>query len=134
MLKRLDGDTIILSRLNLSQQPEIMKLQSRCYEMLTAGEEMPSKAAKSVERQLEELQKAAKQKVALLVLDGEQHIRGGCNTAILIDVCLCVYVDMWSQEHADPFDCLDFSTDSKFLVCVPSTIHIAVCSLLACFS
>ena len=64
-----------LFRLNLSQEPEIMKLQSRCYEMLTSGEEMPSKAAKSIERQLEELQKVAKQKVVLLVLDGEQHIQ-----------------------------------------------------------
>ena len=43
--------------------------------MLTSGEEMPSKAAKSIERQLEELQKVAKQKVVLLVLDGEQHTK-----------------------------------------------------------
>ena len=64
-----------LFRLNLSQEPEIMKLQSRCYEMLTSGEEMPSKAAKSIERQVEELQKVAKHKVVLLVLDGEQHIQ-----------------------------------------------------------
>ena len=52
-----------------------MRLQARLFEMLSSGEEMPSKAAKSVERQLEELQKVAKQKVILLVLDGEQHIQ-----------------------------------------------------------
>ena len=51
-----------------------MRLQARLYEMLSAGEEMPSKAAKSVERQLEELRKAAKTKLVLLVLDGGQHM------------------------------------------------------------
>ena len=107
MLKRLECDNIILFRLNLSQEPEIMKLQSRCYEMLTAGEEMPSKAAKSVERQLEELRKAAQGKLALLVLD-----------------------DIWSREHADPFDCVD-DNDSKFLVTTRSVVAVlmpfAVC-------
>ena len=61
-------------RLNLSQEPEIMKLQSRCYEMLT-DEEMPSKASKSMEFQLTEMRKAAKGLVILLVLDGESYPR-----------------------------------------------------------
>ena len=61
-------------RLNLSQEPEIMKLQSRCYEMLT-DEEMPSKASKSMQFQLSEMRKAAKGLVILLVLDGESYPR-----------------------------------------------------------
>ena len=48
-----------------------MQLQARLHEMLTKGEEIPAKAAKSVERQLEELIKAAESQVVLLVLDGE---------------------------------------------------------------
>ena len=84
-----------------------MRLQARLFEMLSSGEEMPSKAAKSVERQLEELRKAARGKLALLVLD-----------------------DIWSREHADPFDCVD-DNGSKFLVTTRSVVAIlmpfAVC-------
>ena len=83
---------LMLRRLNLSQEPQLMRLQARLHEMLTAGEEMPGKAAKSVERQLEELRKSAKAKLVLLVLD-----------------------DMWSREHAEPFDCIS-DNGSKFLV------------------
>ena len=64
-------------RLNLSQEPELLRLQSRCYEMLTFGEEMPAKA-KSVERQLEELQKVAAGKLCLVVLDGRYRCDGRC--------------------------------------------------------
>lgn len=70
-----------------------MRLQARCYEMLTHGETIKEKAATSVERQLEELQKAAEGKLVLLVLD-----------------------DMWSREHAPPFECVDVQTNSKLLV------------------
>ena len=61
----------MLQRLNLSQEPQLMQLQSRCYYQLTE-EEMPSKASKSMESQLTELRKAAKAKLVLLVLDGGQ--------------------------------------------------------------
>ena len=64
---------LILRRLNLSQEPQLMRLQARLHEMLTAGEEMPGKAAKSVERQLEELRKAAQDRVVLIVLDGGRY-------------------------------------------------------------
>ena len=68
-----------------------MQLQSRCYFQLTE-DEMPSKASKSIESQLTMLIKAAKGKLVLLCLD-----------------------DMWSREHAEPFDCLD-DNGSKLLV------------------
>ena len=45
--------------------------------MLTFGEEMPAKA-KSVERQLEELQKVAAGKLCLVVLDGRYRCDGRC--------------------------------------------------------
>ena len=68
-----------------------MQLQSRCYFQLTE-DEMPSKASKSIESQLTMLIKAAKGKLVLLCLD-----------------------DVWSREHAEPFNCLD-DNGSKLLV------------------
>ena len=91
-----------------------MQLQARLHEMLTKGEEIPAKAAKSVERQLEELIKAAEGQVVLLVLDGE-YCDAGINAGD--DPCTrCLFSDMWSREHAKPFDCVDPKTESKFLV------------------
>ena len=52
-----------------AQDPQLMRLQSRCYYQLKE-EEMPAKASKSIESQLTELRKAAKSKLVLLVLDG----------------------------------------------------------------
>ena len=83
-----------LSRLNLSQEPELMQLQSRCFNQLVDDDtEMPSKASKSIEDGLTALRKAAQGKLVLLVLD-----------------------DMWSREHAQPFECVDAQTNSKLLV------------------
>ena len=47
-----------------------MQLQARLYEQLSAGDEIPAKATKSVERIVEELRRVAKEKIVLVVLDG----------------------------------------------------------------
>ena len=59
----------VLLRLNLSQEPQLKRLQLRLHDQLTA-EEMPSKASRSIEGQLTELRKAAQGRLALVVLDG----------------------------------------------------------------
>ena len=57
--------------LNLSQQPEIMRLQAQLYSQLHPdNEEIPTKAQKSPENQLRELRKVAEKRLILVVLDG----------------------------------------------------------------
>ena len=62
-------------------------------QQLTDNDTMPQKATQSQQNQLRELIKVAKGKLVLIVLD-----------------------DMWSREHAGPFDCIDMTTSSKFLI------------------
>jgi hypothetical protein len=54
--------------INLSQDPEIMLLQQRAYAQLTSNKQIPEACTKSVDSQLDELRKAAKDKIVLLVL------------------------------------------------------------------
>ena len=68
--ERLRASFKTICWLNLSQQPEIMQLQARLYEQLSAGDEIPAKATKSVERIVEELRRVAKEKIVIVVLDG----------------------------------------------------------------
>ena len=57
-------------RLNLSQSPDISRLQQRLYSQLhSTGESMPDKVRETTEQQTEELIKAAKGKLILVVLD-----------------------------------------------------------------
>ena len=86
----------------MSQEPELMRLQSRCYNQLVDDDtEMPSKASKSIEDGLTALRKASQGKLVLLVLD-----------------------DMWSPEHAQPFECVDTQTNSKLLVSQEDTARL----------
>ena len=57
-------------RLNLSQSPDISRLQQRLYSQLhSTGKNMPDQARETTEQQTEELIKAAKGKLILVVLD-----------------------------------------------------------------
>ena len=71
-----------------------MQLQVRLHAQITGGtEEMPTQATKSIADQVSALRKVAEgKKKILLVLD-----------------------DIWSREHAEPFDCID-DNGSKLMV------------------
>ena len=53
--------------LNLSQSPRLLGLQQRCYQQLSdSGKSMPDEAQKSVERQLEELERLCLKRLVLI--------------------------------------------------------------------
>jgi hypothetical protein len=58
----------MLRSLFYAQDPEIILLQQRCYAQLTGNQKISDKHKTSVVSQLDELKKAAKGKVVLIVL------------------------------------------------------------------
>ena len=61
----------LLSRhvgINLSQTPDLLRLQQRLFQQLSGDEDIPSKLTKSVEMQISQLRKAAHGKVVLVIL------------------------------------------------------------------
>ena len=68
---------------NLSQQPDIARLQQQLHGQL-AGEGVPEASSATAELQAEALTRAAAGRVVLVVLD-----------------------DLWRREDADHLDCID---------------------------
>ena len=57
--------------LNMSQQPEILRLQAQLYSQLHEdNDKIPDKATDTIENQLRELRKVAAKRLILVVLDG----------------------------------------------------------------
>ena len=56
----------VIAWLNLSQSPRLLALQQRCYQQLSDGQNLPENAQKSVERQLEELQRLCVRQLVLI--------------------------------------------------------------------
>ena len=59
---------MIAIQINLSQQPQIMRLQARLYVQIEGGA-MPAQANTSVEEQVSALRKVAEERTLLVVLD-----------------------------------------------------------------
>ena len=90
-----------------------MQLQRNLFQQLTDNKSMPKSATESEQSALRELIKSAKGKLVLLVLDGGSD---ATKTRVMCHlICVCA-LDMWSREHAEPFDCVDATNDSKLLV------------------
>ena len=60
----------LIGWVNLSQQPDLLRLQQRLYEQLNNNESIPAKDAASVERQVEVLRRVSEGKAILIILDG----------------------------------------------------------------
>ena len=56
--------------INLSQEPDLLQLQQLAYSQLTGGDSLPQKSRETTKTQLMQLEKKAKGRVVLLVLDG----------------------------------------------------------------
>ena len=56
--------------INMSQEPDLLQLQQFAYSQLTGGSSVPQKSRESNQTQLMQLEKKAKGRVVLLVLDG----------------------------------------------------------------
>ena len=92
-----------------------MQLQKALFQQLTDNKSMPKSATESEQSALRELIKSAKGKLVLLVLDGGSDACNDDTRNVSSHICVCA-LDMWSREHAEPFDCVDATNDSKLLV------------------
>ena len=89
--------------------------QQSLYVQLTGGTEtMPEKSRETMEQQTMELKKAAKDKLALVVLD--EYVFVSTLLHLLIHGVCVVSCSIWNADHEAPFDCLDEKTASKLLV------------------
>ena len=80
--ERLRSSFKTICWLNLSQQPEIMQLQTHLYkQMHEDNDKIPDKATDTVEDQLRELRKVAAKRLILIVLDGM------CSVQVHIGMC-----------------------------------------------
>ena len=57
--------------INMSQEPDLLQLQQFAYSQLTDGSSLPQKSRETTKTQLMQLEKKAKERVVLLVLDGK---------------------------------------------------------------
>ena len=88
----------------------------RLYGQLCDNDEIPTKATKSLDSQLQELRKVAAKRLILVVLDGVY-----CSLVTKLHRFISVFSfillsDMWDAEHERPFSCIDPATPSKLLV------------------
>ena len=64
--------------INMSQEPDLLQLQQLAYSQLTGGDSLPQKSRETTKTQLMQLEKKAKGRVVLLVLDGNYFTMCGC--------------------------------------------------------
>ena len=73
MCQTLTCSVSLVHRINMSQQPDTLRLQQRLYQQLN-NKDSTAKLSTSIEQQAEALKTAAAGKVVLVVLDGKRFL------------------------------------------------------------
>ena len=81
----------------MSQQPDLFLLQQRLYEQLSEDSNMPA-SAKSVEKQVAELQKICSGRVFLVVLDDMVIL-----SVLVLTLCCLLCIEMGLNFAVYPF-------------------------------
>ena len=102
-------------QVNLNQAPQLLVPQKHLYGQLLEGQSMPKKTASEVTAQRMQLQKAAKHRNVLVVLDDLWDISHSESACVAV-IAPASHADTHSLKKGAAFDCIDDTTRSKLLI------------------